>query len=123
MKSRLKRYATGRVITDVERVAIDSIRLRLDQHLLLEISAYRPYKGADAQIRVDFKEEEREVASGIDQLSVERLLRERTQLESEILKSIQNFETRTFIRVREIEATKAADDAPTTDEVHVRLDL
>lgn len=102
MKGRLERFAIGRTITEIQRVAIDSVRLRLDQNIILEVSAYRPYRGADAQVRLDFIKDEPDALESPASLSVEQLLQQRKRLENEITQLIEGFENRTQIQVEKL---------------------
>lgn len=123
MKGRLERYAVGRTITEIDRVAIDSLRLRLDQDIILEVSAHRPYRGADAQVRVEFHQDEAVAEAPMGTLTVEQLLRERKRLEREIALLVDGFQNKTQIPVDglTISPTDPADDDP--PEIRAHLDL
>lgn len=134
MKGRLERFAIGRTITEIQRVAIDSIRLRLDQHIILEVSAYRPYRGADAQVRLDFLKDDHAATSEGTALTLEQLLQQRQRLETEIAQLIEGFENRTRIQVEELRTERvmakidpalAEDDVQRQEnlEVSIRLKL
>ena len=123
MKGRLERYAVGRTITEIDRVAIDSLRLRLDQEIILEISAHRPYRGADAQVRVEFYQDEEARETAMGTLTVEQLRQERQRLEREIAQLIDGFETKTQIHVDEVTVTPASATSDAPPSVRIRLDL
>jgi hypothetical protein len=123
MKGRLERYAVGRTITEIDRVAIDSLRLRLDQDIIFEVSAHRPYRGADAQVRVEFYQDEDAVEVTMDRLSVKQLLRERQRLEREIALLIDGFQNKTQIPVDSVTLTPTDPASDATPDVRIRLDL
>ena len=123
MKGRLERYAVGRTITEINRVAIDSLRLRLDQDIILEVSAHRPYRGADAQVRVEFHQDESVAEAPMGALTVEQLLRERQRLAREIALLVDGFQNKTQIPVNGLTITPADPGDEDAPDIRVHLDL